>query len=349
MFGIVPLTDFLITITIIQTALIVFLVAIILFNIKKSINKPTTDKIDNELSKKLSSLDTKVSLISNEFSQAIKENTENITKLSLTVNTTSASTAAALASANSSLSSLSTSPSAFFNPAMTSGLFERNTDSHFLKPEFLEIDDNDPTMETSEVVQDNKINIDPKRVQHLNTFNQKRIGEVALSTQNLESRYFFPSSLNLDSKIGLRAHSDRTALHDSASQLEKQETYQQSISKDIETAHSSSITSEHSQELHSSSKDTLKERETGGGSSSSSSNIPSNQHANHKNDEEILDSYPISHALENNKRNSNPEIDKLDTEILSALKRLGGMDETAATNEDDTSSTSTNNNETNEK
>lgn len=358
MFGIVTLTDLLITITAIQTAIIAFLIIFIIFKIKKSINQPTTDKIDNELSKKLSSLDTKVSLISNEFTQAIKENTENITRLSSTVDATSASTAAALATANSSLSSLSNASSTLLNPAMTSGLFERVTDNNYIQPQFLEIDEGNPNVKDSDTNLIDKIKIDPNIVQNYNRLpNQKNLSKIIpsspfsssaspfssssfISTQNYESKVFSPSSLNLDSRIGLRAHFDQPVLQDSSSEEDKQGRYNQSIDKETkESADLPFVTSESSREMNPPSPSLQNEHEA-------VKDISDYPRINHKNDKENQDSNSNGETVDNNERNSNPEIDKLDIEILSALKRLGGMDETA-TNENETADTPANENKSN--
>jgi hypothetical protein len=333
-FGIVTLTDFLITITVIQTGIFAFLVAINLFKIKKSIQEPATDKIDNELSKKLSSLDTKISLISNEFSQAIKENTENITKLSSTINTTSATTAAALDTANSSLSALTGSSSAFLSPAMTSGFFERNTDSHFLKPEFLVIDEDNPNIENGDVVQNDNFKVDPNVIYNLNVLNQKGINEVAttasITAQNIKSRDFSPSSLNLGSSIRVRTpsgHLGHSGLQDCVPELESHELFNQPVTKETENPPSDppeTTTIEDQKEFFPPSTSIVEEPNT-------VKDITVNPQPNHKNDKENADlnssSSDGSQIIENNDRNSNPELDKLDSEIISALKRLGGMDE----------------------
>jgi len=358
-FGIVTLTDLLITITVIQTVIIAFLMVFILFKIKKSVNQPATDKIDNELSKKLSSLDTKVSLISNEFTQAIKENTENITKLSSTVEATSASTAAALATANSSLSSLSDASSALLNPAMTSGLFERVTDSNYIQPQFLEIDEGDPNVKDSDADLIDKIKIDPAIVQNYNGLpNQKGLSKIIpsspsfssspissfISAQNYESKVFSPSSLNLGSRIGLKAHLGHPVLQDGSSEEEgeeeKQGRYNQSIDKKTkESADLPFVASESSREMNPSSPSFPNELEA-------VKDISSNPQTNRKTDKENQDSNSNGQTGDNNERNSNPEIDKLDIEILSALKRLGGMDETSA-NENETADTFANENKEN--
>lgn len=312
----------------------------ILFKIKKSVNQPATDKIDNELSKKLSSLYTKVSLISNEFTQAIKENTENITKLSSTVEATSASTAAALATANSSLSSLSDASSALLNPAMTSGLFERVTHSNYIQPQFLEIDEGDPNVKDSDADLIDKIKIDPAIVQNYNRLpNQKGLSKIIpsssssfssfpsfISAQNYESKVFSPSSLNLGSRIGLKAHLGQPVLQDGSSEEEeKQGRYIQSIDKETkESADLPFVASESSREMNPSSPSLPNELEA-------VKDISSNPQTNRKTDKENQDSNSNGQTGDNNERNSNPEIDKLDIEILSALKRLGGMDETADT------------------
>jgi hypothetical protein len=357
-FGIVTLTDLLITITVIQTAIIAFLMVFIIFKIKKSLNQPATDKIDNELSKKLSSLDTKVSLISNEFTQAIKENTENITKLSSTVDATSASTAAALAKANSSLSSLSDASSALLNPAMTSGLFERVTDNNYIQPQFLEIDEGNPKVKDSGADLIDKIKIDPAIVQNYNGLpNQKSLNKVIpsssfssfpssssfISTQTNEAKVFSPSSLNLGSRIGLKAHLGQPVVQDGLSEEkeeEKQGMFNSSIDKETkESADLPFVTSESSREINLSSPSFQNEHEA-------VKDISSNPQINDKNDKENQDSNSNGEIVDNNERNSNPEIDKLDIEILSALKRLGGMDETSA-NENETADTSASENKAN--
>lgn len=356
MFGIVTLTDLLITITVIQTVIIAFLMVFILFKIKKSLNQPATDKIDNELSKKLSSLDTKVSLISNEFTQVIKENTENISKLSSTVEATSASTTAALATANSSLSSLSNASSALLNPAMTSGLFERVTENNYIQPQFLEIDEGDPNVKDSDADLIDKIKIDPAIVQNYNRLpNQEGLSKVIpyssssfssfpssfISAQNYESKIFSPSSLNLGSRIGLKAHLGQPVLQDGSSEEEeKQGRYNQSIDKETkESADLPFVTSERSREINLSSPSFQNEHEA-------VKDISSNPQINDKNDKENQDSNSSGEIGDNNERNSNPEIDKLDIEILSALKRLGGMDETTS-NENETADTFANENKAN--
>lgn len=327
MFGTEPLTDFLITIVVIQTALIAFLITIILFKINKSNNHSTTDKINNELSKKISSLDTKVSLISSEFSQGVKENAESISKLLSTVNTTSDSTSTALAEANSSLSSLSESLSGFPNPTMTSGLFEHSIDRPFLKSEFLKIDDMDPGQENDEEIDIDSNRINPRIVQNINSSNNGDTEEVTSSAQNQETRVLSPSLHNPDSKTGLTFQPDHSVHPKDNLQSEKHGIHQQSTDKveeeekeGKELANPPLTTSNQSQEFDIAVVDIQSKLKTVGENTG-------NQVSDYKNDEDIPDSNPKSQAPDNKERNSNPEIDKLDFEILSALKRLGGMDE----------------------
>src|SRR5690606_1465443 len=131
----------------------------------------------------------------------------------------------------------------------------------------------DPNVKDSDADLIDKIKIDPAIVQNYNRLpNQKGLSKIIpsssfssfptsssfISAQNYESKVFSPSSLNLGSRIGLKAHLGQPVLQDGSSEEEGKEEkhgrYNQSIDKETkESADLPFVTSESSREMNPSS------------------------------------------------------------------------------------------------
>lgn len=312
MLGIEISTDFLIIAVLMQIAIITILILLILFRLKKFSHSPSSSSsapplplplpVDLDLNKKiektLTDIQIKLDEISAELSTTKKEQNKAIANLATlvadTVNTATGTAATVAASATA--------------PIISSELFDRYSDTHSPKSEFLELD-LDSSSSANESSNESKI----KDSNHYTVINLEDSNHPT-DASSIKSASTAISSTHLTSS----GHMEQSVKDDIHKNIRFSEYYQN-------PKQYTNYQLNHSNNSQHVSGNMIKGQKDQEGRKEENNNFRTqNENQNPSNK---LEGLHLS-----NEKISNPELDKIDEEILSALQRLGEVDHANSNN-----------------